>query len=278
MKLAGSTTAALIAAVIALGSSGCGGRAFPAPDVVARVADQELAYADFESYLRTNSMASEVALSSEVLSGLFDQYIDEALLARLGRERYGLDAAVSAQAAVRTLIDQAPEVDVSEAQVAAYFADHSSEFERQETVLLGQILVETREAAEEARRALAGGMNFEEAARRFSQGPGAELGGVQGELSRADLPPDFAEVIFGLGEGQTSEIVPADYGFHIFRVIERRPPMVPSAGQVHEEILERLRQEGRKRALVRLVEEARTSYNVAVYARNLPFNYDGIHQ
>ena len=278
MRRAGAYATAVVIAGLGLAATGCGDRALPALDVVARIGDQELAYADFESYLRMNSMASEVALSSEVLSELLDQYIDEALLARLARERQGLDSKISPRAAIEALIEEAPEIEISEHEIVDYFAAHKSRFERQETVLLGQILVETREVAEEARRSIAEGMSFEEAARKFSQGPGAELGGVQGELTRADLPPAFAEVIFGLDEGETSEVVAAEYGFHVFRVIERRPPFAPAAEDVADEIRERLRQRGRKRALGRLVEEARKSYNVAVYARNLPFNYDGLHQ
>jgi peptidyl-prolyl cis-trans isomerase C/foldase protein PrsA len=37
------------------------------------------------------------------------------------------------------------------------------------------------------------------------------------------MPPQFDAVAFSLGPGQISEVVSTDYGFHIFKLLERRP-------------------------------------------------------
>jgi len=275
-----------------VGAASCGRPRPPGPDVVARIGDGEVRYAQFEAYLRhaVGTMDSagdggeaegEGVLASDALSGLFDQFLDEELLARLAAER-GLMAGAEADAAGRRravdrLLESLAAGEPSEEEIAAYYREHRGEFARPERVRLRQILTDERAAAEGALRELAAGADFAELARRVSRDPSAASGGEQGELARADLPPAFAEVIFALSPGEVSRLVPADYGFHVFQVTERLPAEVVPFPQVRGEIAERLRRERADRRLRELVEEARSAHDVTVYERNLPFNYKGFY-
>jgi parvulin-like peptidyl-prolyl isomerase len=278
MRFARHTVVIVLVALALIGGAGCSRTAPPAPYVVARVDRDELAYMDFETYLQDNSLAGEAALSSEVLSGLFDQFVDEALVLRLATDRKPDEALESPQLALETLLDEMTRDQVTESDLIERFRKDSEETSREETVVLEQILVEDRVDAESALEAIEDGMSFEDAARTYSQGPVAALGGLQGELGRSDLPPALAEVVFGLEAGEVSEIIAADYGFHLFRVVERRAATAPALDDVRPRLEARLRSEARARALARLVEEGRRSYNVVVYVRNLPFNYAGIYK
>jgi parvulin-like peptidyl-prolyl isomerase len=75
-----------------------------------------------------------------------------------------------------------------------------------------------------------------------------------------------------------SGLVPAEYGFHIFQVTERRPAEVVPLAQARGEIVAKLRQQRADRLLRSLVQQARTRYNVVVYERNLPFGYEGSYK
>lgn len=112
-------------------------------------------------------------------------------------------------------------------------------------------------------------------ARRLSRDPSAATGGYQGELSRDNLPPAFADVIFSLQPGEVSKVVAADYGFHVFEVLEHVPAGAVPLAEARDEIRERLRQERADRLLADLVKDGRSQYNVVVHRRNLPFNYKG---
>jgi hypothetical protein len=265
-----------IAGIVAvLVVAGCGGRSLPPPDVVARIENRDLPYVHFELYLEANSVSSAAGLSSEVLSRLFDRYLDEQILSMLAAERgFGSDGIASA-AEVRAMIEAELAPGTSEQEIERYYRAHLEEFEQQERVLLRQILVGERRSAEEALAELRSGASFDEVVRRHSQGPGAERGGFQGELARSDLPARFAEVIFELADGEVSEVVEADYGFHLFQVVERRPAETLELAEVRAEIERRLRRELAAQAEARLVEQARSRYNAEVYERNLPFNYVG---
>jgi parvulin-like peptidyl-prolyl isomerase len=270
-------------ALAALPLSGCQHQPSPAPapDAAARIGNEDVRYGDFEAYLKRTINDTDGVLGSDVLSQLFDQFLEERLLVRLAIDRKvareARDAAGQRAAIEALLASRQPRDPASDADVARYYEAHRQDFARPERVKLRQILTQDRATAERALKEIGGGTDFAEVARRLSRDPGAAAGGYQGELSREDLPPSFAEVIFGLKTGEVSRLVPADYGFHIFQVTEREPAQVISLAAARPEILSKLRQERADRLLQSLVQEARARYNVSVNGRNLPFDYEGYY-
>jgi parvulin-like peptidyl-prolyl isomerase len=253
----------------------------PAPDTVARIGDSEVRYSEFEGYLARAVDDNSGVLGSDVLSELFDQFLDERLLARLAVDRKLVretGGAAGPRRAVDVLLAEGLRPVPGPVEVAAYYEEHREEFSRPERVRVRQILVEDRATAERALREIAAGAAFEEVAQELSRDPSAATGGDQGELSRGDLPPAFAEVIFSLQPGEVSRLVPAEYGFHVFQVTEHQPAEVVPLEQVRGEIVTKLRQERADRLLRSLVEEARDRYNVTVFERNLPFGYEGFYK
>ena len=252
----------------------CGREMPPAADVVVRIEGRDFAYDDFEARLRSSVDGGELSLDSAVLSRLFDQLVDEILLERLAADR-GLLEEGAGHEAIETLLAQEAAARIEPSAVEAYYREHAAEFHRPETVHLRQILVHDRPEAEAAAQALAGGEDFAEVARRVSVEPNAKNGGDQGWLALTDLPPAFAETIFALGDGEASEIVAADYGFHIFQVIGRRSeqavPIEAVAGRIREQ-LQRRQVDQQVRSFL---EEARRSYNVEIFPPNFPFDYQG---
>ena len=257
----------------------------PAPDLVARIGEEEIRYGRFEEYVQRTAGDGEPVLGNDVLSQLFDQFLDEELLLRLATDR-GLvkegapspASASSRRKAIDALLADGLTREPGADEIAAYYQAHREAFARPERVRLRQILIEDRATAERAVRELAAGADFAQLARQLSRDPSAASGGYQGELSREELPPELADVIFSLGSGEVSRLVPADYGFHIFQVVSRLPAEVVPLADATPEIAERLRQERADRLLAELVGESRRRYNVAVYDRNLPFEYRGSYK
>ncbi|HEV7671682.1 MAG TPA: peptidylprolyl isomerase [Thermoanaerobaculia bacterium] len=290
MPSATSSRRIFLAACLGLADLGaCKRTPPPAPDAVARIDREELRYPQFRIYVSEVVGQSAGLLASDVLSALFDQFLDERLLEHMATERKlappepdpaapsgesagrrgrrGIDALLAAEVAEPT----EPEIDV-------YYRDHGAEFARPERVRLRQVLVERRSEAERALGYLAAGADFAEIARKYSRDPSAERGGDQGELAASDLPAAFAEVIFRLQPGQVSPVVPADYGFHIFQVTEHFPAETIPLERARAEIRRRLRRERADLVVGKLVSEARHRYNVDIYARNLPFEYRGVYR
>ncbi len=254
----------------------------PRPDTVLQLGRREISYTEFQTYLARNLGSlnggeSDKELPSEVLSQLFDQFVEETLLSRLAVDKKLAPEGADSRTAVRELLAESASPPASQTELAAYYEERRTELTRPERVHLRQILVEKRTDAEQALREVRAGADFGEVAKRRSTEPSSVRGGDQGVLARSDLPPAFAEAIFSLAPGQVSDIVPADYGFHLFQVLERHPAQQLSLDEAGPELAVNLDLERRDRRLAELVATARAEYNPVIYEKNLPFNYIGLY-
>jgi peptidyl-prolyl cis-trans isomerase C len=249
----------------------------PPADAVAQVGDDVVLYPELASYVEAETDSPPAALESTVLSRLLDQYLTERLLVRLATERELVPADAGHREALSALLAASPPPAPSRDELRARYRDEAAEYRLPARVRLRQVLTETREDAQAARDQIAGGTDFGQVARERSIDPSAPYGGFQGVLSEDDLPEDFADLIFGLEPGEVSEIVEADYGFHIFQVVEHLPERTVPFEEAAPAIAERLREESEREALARLVETARSRYTVRIYGPNLPFGYRGSH-
>ncbi len=265
-----------IGAVVAL--AGCQQPPAIGADVAVRIHGEEVRYDQFEAYLRDNVDGADASLESAVQSRLFDQFLDEQLLTRLAVERGMVEPDVDHRDAVAFLLEGTPREDWPDSRLRAYYEAHRSEYRRPEEVHLRQILVTERETAEEARQAIEAGGDFGEVAARFSQEPNAQLGGDQGRLAREDLPVAYVDAIFALAPGEVTGVIAADYGFHLFQVVERYPaevlPFEEVAGAIRA-VLERQRVD---EIVAGFIQEARDRYNVTIFPSNIPFEYQGEYE
>lgn len=137
-------------------------------------------------------------------------------------------------------------VVLTDEEVAAYYEEHRADFDRPEQVRVRQILVTDPAEGKQLLGLLRQGEDFAELAREYSLSPDASQGGDLGFFGRGQMPPEFDAVVFDLPVGRLSELVKTDYGYHIFRVEEKRPAARLSqkeAGQEIRRILEARKQE-----------------------------------
>mgnify|MGYP001444981572 CR=1 FL=1 len=77
------------------------------------------------------------------------------------------------------------------------------------------------------RQRILDGEKFSSLAILYSEDPGsARRGGELGFRSRGELVKPFADVAFNLKEGQVSQIVESEYGYHIIQLIEKKDDKV----------------------------------------------------
>jgi peptidyl-prolyl cis-trans isomerase SurA len=125
-------------------------------------------------------------------------------------------------------------VKVSRREVEKFYKTYKDSLgEIKETVDISHILKQIKpseESKSEAKEKLNkiiemvnNGENFEELAKRYSQDPGSgSRGGDLGFTKRGDFVKEFEEVAFALDEGEVSDIVETQFGFHIIKLIEKR--------------------------------------------------------
>jgi peptidyl-prolyl cis-trans isomerase C len=135
-----------------------------------------------------------------------------------------------------------PSIQVSDAEVQAYYADHAKEFEEPESVRVLQIVVASREEAQQLRDKLRQNPgSFAELAKKSSIAPEGKNGGDLGLIGKGSGFPEVFDVCFTLPLNAISEVTPSPYGFHLFKVTERRPaqrrPLEKAAAEIRDKLL-----------------------------------------
>lgn len=173
------------------------------------------------------------------------------LLAQERLSQTELKARLKEQLAVEKLFEQEvfPRVTVVDAEVERYYADHAAEFQQPERVRVLQIVVATREEAVQLRERLRRNpQTFAEVARKSSIAPEGKDGGELGYIGRGAGFPEVFDACFGLPLNVISDVVPSPYGFHLFKVVERKAAQRHTLEQARGEIVEKLSREKRARA------------------------------
>jgi peptidyl-prolyl cis-trans isomerase D len=104
---------------------------------------------------------------------------------------------------------------------------------------------------------LRAGADFAAVARTSSDDPGsAPRGGDLGFFSRDQMVKPFSDAAFSLPIGQISDPVKSEFGYHVIRVLERRPsgyrPFEEVKGQIRATILEQLAKDQGREEITRL--------------------------
>jgi parvulin-like peptidyl-prolyl isomerase len=140
-------------------------------------------------------------------------------------------------------------LQVTDDEVARHYAEHLAAFDEPERVHARQIVVHTREEAsrirEEVRKKPA---TFAAVASRASIAPEGKRGGDLGWFGKGQGMPEVFDVCFRLPPNAISDVVPSPFGFHVFQVVEKKPPSRRTLEQARPAIAANLLREKRARA------------------------------
>lgn len=211
-----------------------------------------------------------------VVSNNKKRYLDEMALEMLLYEdavRKGVDKAqdvkeVIADAKKKVVIAKhiKNEIDdnvkVSEKDIEDFYAANKDKFQSPEMWRASHILVPDEAAAKRIHAELALGAAFEELAKANSTDATANRGGDVGFFRAGTLVPDFEKACMKLDIGQTSDIVRTQFGYHIIKLTDKRPPKPREFGEVREMIAAELTRERRNEAFEAMVLDLKTRYGV----------------
>jgi len=143
-------------------------------------------------------------------------------------------------------------IQISDAEMRAYYNDHKADFTHEESVHLNEILIPTSENATSAQLAAAdaqtkdleaklkAGASFTDLAKKYSKGPTAAQGGDLGDFRRGALAKVLEDQTFDLPVGGYTAPIRTRQGYIILQVTEHIPggtqPMQKVIPQIEQAI------------------------------------------
>lgn len=146
---------------------------------------------------------------------------------------------------------------VTEDEISDHFNAHADDFQQPEQVQALQIVVKGLDDARKVQAQLRAGKKFPDLARKYSLSADAKVGGDLGWFPRGVMPPKFDEVCFKLGVNAVSDVVESEFGYHLFKVVGKKPAAKKTLAEVRGQIEQKLLQEKRANAQREYVKELR---------------------
>ena len=152
-------------------------------------------------------------------------------------------------------------VNVSTAEIKAYYVAHKSQYGQPESRDVRHILVQKKALADKLYGELKAGANFAQLAKRYSKDPGSASNGGKLTVSKGQTVPEFDKTAFGLKKGELSKPVKTQYGYHIIQALsDIKPAKTTSLSKVEASIRQQLEQQRKNEAMTKWVEGTKKTY------------------
>lgn len=164
-------------------------------------------------------------------------------------------------------------VSVSDAEAKAYYDKNQSQYTEQPNKFnLSHILVKTEDEAKKVETRLKNGEDFAAVAKSVSTDPGSkDKGGNLGEIAANDqnYDPTFMAAAIKLNQGQVSEPVHSQFGWHVIKCISKTNYPVKPFDKVKADVKNTLLQNKQKTKFDDTVAKWKKAAKITKYEKNL---------
>ena len=154
---------------------------------------------------------------------------------------------------------------VSSSEIEEYYNNNKDEFVVPEQVRARHILVNSSEEAEEILEELNKGADFIELAKEKSICPSASQGGDLGYFARGQMVKEFEDATFALDIGEISPVVKTKFGYHIIKLLDKKPETIINLEDATKDIEEKLKLEKQNNAFVDYLDMLREKADIKIF-------------
>ncbi|MBN6888083.1 peptidylprolyl isomerase [Cytobacillus horneckiae] len=130
-----------------------------------------------------------------------------------------------------------PKIEITDEEIQTYFDENKDSFDKEEEVEASHILVDDEKTAKEVVKKIEQDEDFAELAKEYSTDTATkDNGGELGFFAKGDMVKEFEEKAFGMENGDISEPVKTEYGYHIIKVTDKQEPKKAELEEVKDEI------------------------------------------
>jgi peptidyl-prolyl cis-trans isomerase C len=143
---------------------------------------------------------------------------------------------------------------VSDKETRAYYDANQAAFKQPEQVKASHILIKVGPQADEPQKAAARkkieeiqqrvqkGEDFAALAKEFSEGPSNAKGGDLGYFRKGQMMKPFEEAAFALKPDEVSDIVETSFGYHLIKLVDKKPESTITYEDIKDKIQAYLKQ------------------------------------
>jgi peptidyl-prolyl cis-trans isomerase C len=245
-----------------------------------RMIDRELL---FQAAQKSDSIPSKLEVESfinEIQAQHASKEAFEAMLQERKLSKDKLEKEIQMDLAIKNYIENkiVNDITVTDSEIREAFDASPEKFQAPEEVRARHILFKVDPSAAEetvqAARDKAGKVlsevkanpaAFPDAAKNNSEGPTRAKGGDLGYFSKDQMVPEFAEVAFSMKEGEISDLVRTQFGFHIIKVEDKRGGEAPTFEAVRGQVENALMSNKQQEAIVNELAALRKNGKVILY-------------
>lgn len=110
------------------------------------------------------------------------------------------------------------DVSVNEDEVKKYYEDNKRLFSPKKLYQASHILVDAEDKANDVYKEITEGLDFKEAAKKYSKDPSAASGGSLGKFPEGVMVKEFQDGLDALEVGEISKPVKSQFGYHIIKL------------------------------------------------------------
>jgi peptidyl-prolyl cis-trans isomerase C len=179
---------------------------------------------------------------------------------------------------INNLIEKeiASKITISDADAKKFYDENIDKFKQPETVQASHILIgvdpkasadekkKAKEKAEALLKRAKAGEDFATLAKDNSTCPSAPQGGNLGYFSKGQMVPAFETVAFSLKPGEISDVVETQFGFHIIKVIDKKPAGTVPFSDAKKEIINYLKIQKIQQGINEYVENLRKNGKIEI--------------
>jgi peptidyl-prolyl cis-trans isomerase D len=241
-------------AIAAIGNASLSGRSTADRWLAAQLEEREVS----EVMLRADSFVGQVKLAPDAVKAYYEA----------NTRKFEVPEQLRAEYVVLSRDRLSEQTAVSEDDIKAWYAGHPERYKQAEERRASHVLIavdakasgdelkaaEAR-AAEVLAQARKSPADFARLARQYSQDPGsAAKGGDLEWFGRGAMVKVFEDAAFSMKEGQVSDVVRSDFGFHIIKLTGIRGERSRPLDEVRAEIAAELRAETAARKYAEIAE------------------------
>jgi len=152
-------------------------------------------------------------------------------------------------------------VKVTDKDIAAYYAQHKSDYSQAASRDVRHILVNNKKLADQLESQLKGGADFAKLAKKYSKDPGSAANGGKLTVSKGQTVAPFDKVAFTLKTNEVSAPVHTQYGWHIIQALSAiKPAKQTPLKDVSDSIKQNLSQTKKTDAMNKWVNDVKSEF------------------